>query len=103
MGLGHEVISLDDQAGLREQELAAMGGKMIRGSITDPAMVDRCMQGVEVVHHVAASFRKLDVVRSHYRAVNVEGTRLVLDAAIRADFSVKLPVEAMRPGPRHPG
>lgn len=83
LGLGHEVVSLDYQSGLREQELAAMGGEMVRGSITDPDVVDQCMRGVEVVHHVAAAFRALDVARSHYRAVNVEGTRVVLDAAVR--------------------
>jgi nucleoside-diphosphate-sugar epimerase len=42
------------------------------------------MRGVEVVHHVAAAFRELNVPRSHYRAVNVEGTRVVLQAALAA-------------------
>jgi len=36
---------------------------------------------VEVVHHLAAAFRELDVPNSYYREVNVEGTRNVLEAA----------------------
>jgi 2-alkyl-3-oxoalkanoate reductase len=37
-----------------------------------------------VVHHVAAAFRELNVPRSHYYEVNVEGTRNTLQAALEA-------------------
>jgi nucleoside-diphosphate-sugar epimerase len=49
--------------------------------VTDRETVRRCMQGVEVVHHVAAAFRELSVPRRHYHDVNVEGTSIVLEAA----------------------
>jgi nucleoside-diphosphate-sugar epimerase len=39
---------------------------------------------VEVVHHLAAAFRELNVPEQHYYEVNVEGTRNVLTAAARA-------------------
>ncbi|MFQ5530045.1 MAG: NAD-dependent epimerase/dehydratase family protein [Gemmatimonadota bacterium] len=81
--LGHDVVSLDYQAGRREDELRAMGAELVRGSVTDPDAVGRCMEGVEVVHHVAAAFRELDVSRRHYDEVNVGGARVVLDAAVR--------------------
>ncbi|MDB4517046.1 NAD-dependent epimerase/dehydratase family protein, partial [Crocinitomicaceae bacterium] len=42
-----------------------------------------CMTGVEVVHHLAAAFRQLNVPNSYYWDVNVEGTRNVLEAARR--------------------
>jgi len=80
---GHEVVSLDYRPGLRENELRDMGVDVVRGSITDPDVVDQCMQGVEVVHHVAAAFRELDVSPDHYDAVNVGGARVMLDAAVR--------------------
>lgn len=80
---GHEVISLDYQAGLRDAELEAAGANLIRGSITDPDVVNDCMRGVDVVHHVAAAFREHDVPESHYDDVNVEGARIVLAAAVR--------------------
>jgi len=81
--LGHDVVSLDYQEGRREDELRTMGAEMVRGSITDAEVVDRCMSGVEVVHHVAAAFRELDVSQKHYDDVNVGGARVVLDAAVR--------------------
>jgi nucleoside-diphosphate-sugar epimerase len=40
------------------------------------------MRGVEIVHHVAAAFRELSVPRHHYHDVNVEGTNIVLEAAL---------------------
>lgn len=83
LDLGHEVVSLDYRPGLREQELRDRGADMVRGSITDADVVDRCMEGVEVVHHVAAAFRELDVSEGHYQDVNVDGARIVLDAAVR--------------------
>lgn len=80
---GHEVISLDYRGGIRDAELEAAGARLVRGSITDPDTVDECMKGVDVVHHVAAAFREHDVSESHYRDVNVDGARVVLEAAVR--------------------
>ena len=80
---GHDVVSLDYQEGLHDAELERAGAQLVRGSVTDPDAVDECMRGVEVVHHVAAAFRELDVPETHYHDVNVTGTRIVLDAAVR--------------------
>lgn len=80
---GHEVLSLDTQSGLRDAELEAAGARLVRGSITDADAVDEIMRGVDVVHHVAAAFRESGESVSHHREVNVEGTRIVLEAAVR--------------------
>lgn len=80
---GHEVLSLDTQSGLRDVELEAAGARLVRGSITDADVVDEVMRGVDVVHHVAAAFREYGEAESHYRDVNVGGTRTVLEAAVR--------------------
>lgn len=80
---GHEVVSLDYQSGLRDDELKEAGATLVTGSITDPEIVEECMRGVDVVHHVAAAFRELDVPESHYDDVNVDGARIVLEAAVR--------------------
>jgi nucleoside-diphosphate-sugar epimerase len=42
------------------------------------------MQGVDVVQHLAAAFREMNVPQSHYYDVNVTGTRNVLAAAFEA-------------------
>ena len=47
-------------------------------------MVKEAMQGVDVVHHLAAAFREVDVPNTYYDEVNVGGARIVLDAAVSA-------------------
>ena len=81
---GHTVVALDTKKGLAAQELERRGVELIIGSVTDRDAVQRAMQGVEVVHHLAAAFRELNVPERHYHEVNVEGTRNVLVAAERA-------------------
>lgn len=80
---GHQVVALDFQEGLKTQELRDWGAEVVIGTVTDKEVVDRCMTGVEVVHHLAAAFRQLNVPNSYYWDVNVEGTRNVLEAARR--------------------
>ena len=46
-----------------------------------PAAVQRAADGVEVVYHIAATYREAGQPDSAYRAINVEGTRNVLEAA----------------------
>jgi 2-alkyl-3-oxoalkanoate reductase len=80
---GHEVVALDYKEGLQCDALRAIGAEVVIGSVTDRAAVERSMRGVEFVFHLAAAFRELNVPNSFYDEVNVEGTRLVLEAAIR--------------------
>ena len=80
---GHQVVALDFQEGLKTQELRDWGAEVVIGTVTDKEVVERCMTGVEVVHHLAAAFRQLNVPNSYYWDVNVEGTRNVLEAARR--------------------
>jgi nucleoside-diphosphate-sugar epimerase len=79
---GHSVVALDHQEGYRSQDLRDWGAELVIGSVTDRETVRQCMQGVDVVHHVAAAFRELSVPRRHYHDVNVEGTSIVLEAAL---------------------
>jgi nucleoside-diphosphate-sugar epimerase len=81
---GHSVVVLDYKEGLFASELKRRGAEVMLGSVTSRDVVARAMQGVEVVHHLAAAFRELNVPEKHYYEVNVEGTRNVLTAAARA-------------------
>jgi nucleoside-diphosphate-sugar epimerase len=58
----------------------------ILGSITDPDAVSRLVDGAEGIVHLAAKV-SLAGDPAEFRAVNVEGTRAVLDAAARAGVS----------------
>lgn len=80
---GHKVIALDYKEGIKTQELKEWGAKVVIGSVTDKEVVERCMDGVEIVHHLAAAFRELNVPESYYYDVNVNGTRIVLELAYR--------------------
>ncbi|MER3390696.1 MAG: NAD-dependent epimerase/dehydratase family protein [Microcella sp.] len=58
----------------------------VRGSLTDAEAVARALDGAEGVIHLAAKV-SLAGDPAEFRAVNVEGTRLLLDAAERAGVS----------------
>ena len=81
LDLKHDVVALDYKEGLRTQELREWGAKVVLGSVTDRDVVAHAMEGVEVVHHLAAAFREMGVPDSYYYEVNVNGTRNVLDVA----------------------
>jgi nucleoside-diphosphate-sugar epimerase len=80
---GYKVSAIDNQKGLFYDELKAAGATIEVGSITDKGLVDKMVKGCEVVHHLAAAFRQLNVPERYYWDVNVEGTRQLLDAAHR--------------------
>jgi nucleoside-diphosphate-sugar epimerase len=80
---GHEVRAMDYKEGIKTDELRQLGAEVVIGSVTDKDVVERCVAGVEVVHHLAAAFREMDVAESYYWEVNVEGTRNMLEASAR--------------------
>jgi nucleoside-diphosphate-sugar epimerase len=82
LAAGHTVVALDYKEGLQTEALRTAGAEVVIGSVTDKAAVERSMKGVEYVFHLAAAFRELDVPKTFYDHVNVEGTRIVLEAAL---------------------
>ncbi len=84
---GGSVRVLDNQPGLFHDELRDLGAEITIASVTDEDAVRRCVEGCEVVHHLAAAFRKLNVPQSHYSDVNEQGTRIVCRACV--DFGVR--------------
>jgi len=61
--------------------LAAAGVEAVEGDLGDRASLMRAAQGVEVVYHIAATYREAGQPDSAYRAINVDGTRHLLEAA----------------------
>ncbi|MGA3085679.1 MAG: NAD-dependent epimerase/dehydratase family protein [Thermodesulfobacteriota bacterium] len=80
---GHQVRALDYKEGLKTEELRKWGAEVVIGSVTDKAVVEKSIQGAEVVHHLAAAFRELNVPDTYYHEVNVGGTSNVLEATFR--------------------
>ena len=61
--------------------LAQAGIELASGDLRDAASLETACQGVEVVYHIAASYRTAGQPASSYREVNIEGTRRLLEAA----------------------
>ena len=76
---GHSVVALDYKEGLKTDEIRKLGADVKIGSVVDKSIVEESMKGVEIVFHLAAAFRELDVPNSYYDEVNVGGTRVVLE------------------------
>lgn len=80
---GQAVRVLDQEPGLFSDELRRLGADITLGSVTDPEVVDRLTAGVRRVYHVAAVFRQVNLPAKVYHDVNVVGTRIVAEAALR--------------------
>jgi nucleoside-diphosphate-sugar epimerase len=78
---GHEVIVLDNKKGIVYDELKQLGAQITIGSVTDKALVDKLTEGCDIVQHLAAAFREINVPKSLYWDVNVNGTRTMLETA----------------------
>ena len=81
---GHTVVVLDNQKGVFFDELTAAGADIRLGSVADREAVRKAVEGVELVQHIAAAFREINVAKSVYKSVNVDGTRIVAEEALRA-------------------
>lgn len=91
---GNEVRTLQRRAS------GVPGAKDVQGSVTDSAAVARAVEGVDAVVHLAAKV-SLAGEPAEFHAVNVEGTRALLDAAESA--GVKRFVQVSSPSVAHLG
>jgi nucleoside-diphosphate-sugar epimerase len=83
-GRGAEVRALvrsKSRARFDRSPLAAAGVQPAEGDLGDRASVMRAAEGVEAVYHIAATYREAGQPDSAYRAINVDGTRNLLEAA----------------------
>jgi dihydroflavonol-4-reductase len=90
---GAEVRAFDREAPLasgaggdeRDRSPAALGAAdVVVGDILDAAALARAMRGCDAVFHLAAVYSFARARAREMEAVNVDGTRAVLDAAARA-------------------
>ena len=61
--------------------LPSKGVTAVEGDLADAGAVRRAAEGVDVVYHIAATYREAGQPNSAYRAINVQGTANVLEAA----------------------
>jgi dihydroflavonol-4-reductase len=68
----------------RAASLAEQGITLVKGEVSDRAVMRDAMRGVDGVFHIAALYKLGLEFRDQMRAVNVDGTRHALEAAIEA-------------------
>jgi dihydroflavonol-4-reductase len=85
---GHSVELLGQINTTAEQEnqhmLEASGIKVTLGSVTEREKIARLAQQCDVIFHLAAAQHEVNVPDQHFWAVNVDGTRNMLEACIEA-------------------
>ena len=64
--------------------LRAAGVEIVTGDVRDVGSLLRGMEGADVAFHLAAIFREAGKSDAEYQAVNVDGTRNAIEAAVRA-------------------
>jgi dihydroflavonol-4-reductase len=84
---GHAVRALIRPRTAQRPVTAALrtaGIEVVEGALTDAAAVARACEGVDVVYHIAATYREAGQPDSAYYEINVQGTLNVLEGARRA-------------------
>ncbi len=79
LAAGDEVVALVRDVS-RASRLAQQGVQLANGDLTDKQIISAAMQGADGVFHVAGWYKVGDSDRRQAWAVNVEGTRNVLEA-----------------------
>ena len=90
------------RGGSGAQELADLGVATVRADILDRPSIRRAMHGVERVFHLAGS-TNFSLSRTQLFALNVEGTRIAFEEALRAEVQRVVytsSVAAIGPAPR---
>jgi nucleoside-diphosphate-sugar epimerase len=67
----------------RSADLLDWGVEVAMGDLRDPKSLEQAMDGIDVVYHLAALFHPENVTRKQFWETNVQGTRNMLDAALK--------------------
>ena len=80
------VIGQENNPAERENRILieSKGAKVWLGPVTDRQSIFEQVKGVDVIYHLAAAQHEANVPDQHFRDVNVEGTRNVIEAAVQS-------------------
>lgn len=78
------LVRPESAARFRTSRAAAAGVAAVEGDVRDAEAVERACAGVEVVYHIAATYREAGQPDAAYRKVNVDGTAHVLEGSRRS-------------------
>jgi nucleoside-diphosphate-sugar epimerase len=80
---GHEIRGID----IRPRKDAEEKLSQIDGNILDDKAVRKAMDGADCIIHLAAEHKDFGIAKDQYHKVNVEGTKVILEAA--SEFQIK--------------
>ena len=63
------------------EDLSRAGVEVLTGDVRDEALVRQALEGIDLVYHLAAVFRRAGVPDSEYRTVHVDATRQLIEVA----------------------
>ena len=78
----HHVTVLDKTPGIFDDELKKSGADIHYGDILNEKLVHDLVEGQEIVFHVAAAFRGVDLPKKVYWNVNVNGTEIMAKTSL---------------------
>lgn len=85
---GHDVVAtgaINNPVEVKRGEtLAQAGVKVVTGSLLEGDFARTLAQGCDGIIHLAAAQHEANVPDEHFRRVNVDGTRTLIDAAVAA-------------------
>ena len=81
---GHYVRAVDLHLDLLRHQAAHPHLQVIRGDITEKDIVQKLVEGIEVVYHLASAHLDVSLSDEHYHRVNVASTLSLLEAAQQA-------------------
>ncbi|HET9907813.1 MAG TPA: NAD(P)-dependent oxidoreductase [Anaerolineales bacterium] len=81
---GHQVRAVDLHLEPLMHHEAHPRLEAIRGDITQKDLVQKLVEGVDLIYHLASAHLDVSLSDEHYRRVNVGGTLLLMEAARKA-------------------
>lgn len=80
---GHNVAALVHVNKGFSDEIRKNGAKVVFGDIRDKKKVDGVMKNTDIVFHIASAFQDYAAPKRYYWDVNVKGTKILLEAALK--------------------
>lgn len=84
---GHYVRAVDLHLNLLSHQATNSCLETICGDITEKDIVQKLVEGIEIVYHLASAHLDVTLSNEHYHRVNVGATLLLLEAARKAGVS----------------
>jgi dihydroflavonol-4-reductase len=82
--LGCQVVAISRPSS-RRGELSNLPIEWIEGDVFDPEVIDRAVNGVNYIFHLAAAYREAKVSSETYSRVHVESTKLLAQAVVQSE------------------